>query len=63
MNIVSCPKCGVVLDRDNLTFPDTHDEDGDPIEGTSVWNGDGFTPVAKCPVCKGDIRENDEGYK
>lgn len=62
MNLISCMRCGIVLNKDNLLFPDTHDHDTqEPIEGNYVWNGDleKHVAVLPCPVCSGDILEEE----
>lgn len=59
MKLISCDKCGVVLDMDKLIFPDIRDEEGEFIEENSVWDGDCFRTVTPCPVCSGPILEED----
>lgn len=60
MDLISCDNCGVILDKNKLKFPedlwDEETEANDPNLGE--WNGDGFTAILPCPVCKENIREN-----
>lgn len=57
MNLISCKECGVVLDRDQLIFPDTHDHDSQGlIEENVEWDGGDFIAVLPCPVCGRNIR-------
>lgn len=61
MNLITCWGCGVVLNKDAVNFPDIFDDDGDWIEGNSVYDREnGNVSIAKCPVCGGDIREDGE---
>ena len=58
MNLISCTRCGIVLDRDQLTFPDTHDHDSQEVIMENVeWDGDGYVAVIPCPVCGNSIRK------
>jgi len=60
MNLISCKQCGVVLDKDQLEFPDIEDDNGDYIDGLWMWDHDlGFFSKLPCPVCKGDIPEKE----
>jgi len=59
MNLLSCKHCGVVLDKDYITFPDVFDDDYDYIKGNSEWDGDKYVAIAQCPVCGGKILEED----
>ena len=56
MNLTSCNKCGVVLDKDKLPFPPEHNE-AMKNENYEWSHEDGFIPVAPCPVCKSKIKE------
>ncbi len=52
MNIISCNKCGVVLDSTKLDFPfEIYDEDGAVINENAEWSGSDFVPKVACPVC------------
>ena len=52
MKLISCERCGVVFNQDNLNFPDLYDHDsGKYIEGNGYWNGDTYVPFISCPVC------------
>ena len=55
MNLITCWKCGVVLNKEALVF-----DDGDPIEGATEWDGEDFISVIMCPVCKYPVKENGE---
>jgi hypothetical protein len=57
MNLVSCDKCGAVLDKDKLYFPPTWGDDGQAIRANGVWRGTDFIAVVACPVCDGNILE------
>lgn len=60
MDIFSCRKCGVMVDRGRIEFPEVYDEDGDLIEGRNRrWVGGlkRFVPIVQCPVCRGAIPE------
>lgn len=57
MNLISCKKCGVVLDKSCLEFPDF-----DAVEidiDRDAWNGAEWIPTVPCPVCGGKILEKD----
>ena len=52
MNLISCNLCGVVLNKDQLDFPQIWEErTGELIEGTYEWNGVQNVAVVPCPVC------------
>ena len=56
MNLTSCDECGAVIDLSKVYVPhDTHDEEGNFIEGCSEWEDGAYRPIIKCPVCKEDI--------
>jgi hypothetical protein len=58
MNITSCDGCGVVLDKDNLGFPDDiRDYEGVVYEDKAVWDGESWVAIVPCPVCKNPIKE------
>jgi hypothetical protein len=60
MDITSCDRCGVVIDRDKIIFPGVYDHDSqEPIQGNSEWSEHLNELVAKvdCPVCKHPIFE------
>jgi hypothetical protein len=61
MNLVSCGKCGVVLDKDRLLFQDPYHDDGSWDESSGAmafWDGEEhWTSVVSCPVCNGPIPE------
>ena len=62
MNLISCKQCGVVLDKDRLIFPDPwDDEEGCYNNELCEYDGykEEFVPVVACPVCKGDIPEEE----
>ena len=54
MNLVSCERCGVVLDQNKLNFPDIYNHDTQElIAANCVWYDalDKYIPVVNCPVC------------
>ena len=60
MNLISCDDCGVVLDKDKLSFVSSnrfYKDDGSVDTDHAAWDADGRRFVAKvdCPVCAGDI--------
>ena len=58
MKIISCDRCGVLLNQDNINFPDTTDHDtGELIEKNVAWDDDlnEYVPVVDCPVCGNKI--------
>ena len=58
MDLISCPSCAVVLDKNKIYFPDVYDHDTQEIiDGNSEWDGDCFIAVVDCPVCGAKIRE------
>ena len=58
MNLISCRKCGVVLNKDNLIFPDTHDHDSQEVIMENVeWNREDYVAILPCPVCGRNIKE------
>jgi len=60
MNLISCNKCGTVLDGGKLNFPDyIFNEDGSVDNDAAGWNGNDHVPKVKCPVCQGDILYDD----
>jgi len=60
MNLISCVCCGVVLDKDKLIFPDTHDDEYELIEENVKWNNDEHSAFISCPVCEHAIIQNDD---
>ena len=60
MNLLSCNSCGVVLDKDKLIFPDTHNHDSQElIKENAEWNGEKHVSIISCPACDGIIREEE----
>ena len=59
MNLISCKKCGAVLDKNYLRIPGVYDDNGDYIEGNSEWDGEDYRPLITCPVCKKTFLEED----
>ena len=56
MYLISCDNCGVVLDGNKLPFPsDIYNDDGSVNEHAASWNGNGFVPKTKCPVCGEEV--------
>lgn len=60
MKLISCSRCGVVLNQDELSFPSMYNHDtGEYIEGTGRWWGDTLVPMIPCPVCTNEILKED----
>jgi len=60
MNLVSCDECGVVLDKDKLSFPlRFYDENNEVDSNKAEWDSGNreFVAVVKCPVCQSNVRE------
>lgn len=62
MDLTSCEECGVVLDKNNLPFPDEDEiwnEDYGYILDKSVWcnTQERYLPATPCPVCKNLIKK------
>lgn len=57
MDIIS-RSCGVILDKDMLTFPDIEEIDGESSD--RVWMDRRFVAVVPCPVCGGPVPEEGE---
>lgn len=62
MNIISCDGCGVVLDKDKLSFPteiwDDETESFDDAKGAYSVNSGRYVAKVECPVCRGDILDD-----
>jgi hypothetical protein len=59
MNLTSCDRCGVVLDKDKLFFPEIYDHDsGELIETNAIWKRRDFVSKIDCPVCDAPIPEH-----
>jgi len=58
MELISCKACGVVLDKQSLSFPEIWDAEGDLIQEYAIWDGDSHVAVVPCPVCKTIIRKD-----
>lgn len=52
MNLVSCPICAVVLDKDKLRFPEKVKADYTIDTSVAEWNGEEYVTFSPCPVCK-----------
>lgn len=60
MDLISCKQCSVVLDRDQLIFPDIYDHDtNEVIEENAKWDGNDFIAFVLCPVCDNAIPKED----
>lgn len=61
MNIISCSKCGVLLDKNKLNFPENiYDKDGNIDLKKAVWgNHHDWVAKVQCPVCSGDVLEDE----
>lgn len=59
MNIKSCDNCGLVIDQDNMNFPDAWEgEEYQDIENYE-WDGDGYAPTVPCPGCRSKIQKDE----
>jgi hypothetical protein len=61
MNLISCNECGVVLDKDKISFPfGFYKDDGEVDNDKAEWDSSErkFVAVIPCPVCKENVREN-----
>lgn len=61
INIISCDKCGVLLDSNKLKFAEVRDEmqkDPDDRKGL-MWDDEieEYVPFVLCPVCGANILE------
>lgn len=52
MRLISCSKCGVILDTDRMPEPEVYTKEGEIDHSKAQWNGEEFKPVIECPVCK-----------
>lgn len=60
MNLISCDECGVVLDRDKLSFAhDLYTDYGEIDKNKASWSCEYYKYVAMvhCPVCGEEILE------
>ena len=58
MNIISCSRCGIVIDLERIIEPDVYDHDTQElIPNTSKWDSEteGERPTISCPACKAEI--------
>ncbi len=58
MNLISCDRCGVVLDTDKITPPDIYDHDTQElIPGTYRYDIESMDdkPIIDCPACNTEI--------
>jgi hypothetical protein len=62
MNIISCEKCGVVLDKDRLPFPDdVYDGHEGCVDAQKAgWDGENWVAKVPCPVCGSAILESND---
>ena len=56
MDIYSCDKCGVVLDRDKLSFCALQEDDG-TISEFAIYDGYHYVASASCPICNERVPE------
>lgn len=62
MNLTSCESCGVVVDKDHLSFTrDFYGDDGCIREDKAMWLGGNYVPFVPCPVCHEPIPETTGG--
>ena len=58
MDLTSCSNCGVVLDKDRLSFPpDIYDLAGSVDESLGMYSDyeSRWVPYVSCPVCQKPI--------
>lgn len=59
MNLMSCRRCGTVLDKDRIIEPDIYDHDTQELipDGPYKWNDEfeEHSPVIDCPACDTEI--------
>lgn len=64
MNLISCDKCGVVLDKDKLVFTESDYFDLSVDKDLFAWSSNlcEMVPCVSCPVCGNEIlkEDNDE---
>lgn len=60
MKLHSCENCGVVLDLDQITFPDPWRPDGVIEDTHAQWDGMDYRAKIPCPVCESPILNPDE---
>jgi hypothetical protein len=52
MNLISCAKCGVIIDTNRIAEPDMEREDGGIDTDKALWHNRDYVPAIICPVCK-----------
>jgi hypothetical protein len=58
MNLVSCESCGVVLDKDRLSFAyDLYGDDGCIREDKALYLNGTYVAFVPCPVCEEAVPE------
>lgn len=59
MNLISCEGCGVVLNKDHITFPPLHVDDDDyyTLHPTAEWSNreNEYITAIPCPACGSHI--------
>ena len=56
MNITSCTNCGVVLDKDQLSFSnDIQRADGTINEDVAILQNGSWVAFVPCPVCNNEV--------
>jgi hypothetical protein len=59
MDLISCDRCGVVLDKDKITFPSIYNHDTqEVIYENAEWDGYKYVSKINCPVCEEIILSN-----
>ena len=62
VNLISCDDCGVVYDREKLSFNWLEDSDGSVDEDYVRYNQNAgeYQPFVKCRVCDSEIFKGDQ---
>jgi len=59
MNLISCERCGVVVDKDKLNFPEPLGAGGGVMYPNATWDDEKreWVGTVPCPVCGNQISE------
>ncbi len=59
MNIMSCEKCGTVVDGNHVKYYPQYGDD-DEYHPNNIWDGMALMKTWICPVCKSDNASKEE---